>query len=167
VNQTVIKSILGAEYEIHTAMDGEEALEYLRSPPEGLPDLVLLDVMMPGMSGFEVCRHVRQEMELPPTSLPILLLSACASASVVNEGLDSGCNSFVSKPFDRLVLRALVKSALQIKRLHEKEVAVAVSLQKTQAPAPAGKLKGAEEEQGACNVSGLQCLGTDCRLAGG
>lgn len=74
VNQTIIQAALGSDFDVEIAMDGFAALEYLKNKP--LPDVMLLDVMMPGISGFEVCRSVRQEMGIDPTVLPILMLSA-------------------------------------------------------------------------------------------
>jgi len=121
VNQQVIQSALSDEYEVHEAMDGEQALDYLKNCHE-LPSAILLDIMMPGMSGHEVCRHVRQKMHIPPTKLPILMLSASNLSSSMIEALDSGSNGFVSKPFHKQVLRAHVRAAMNITKQIETEV---------------------------------------------
>eukprot|EP00425_Heterocapsa_triquetra_P042193 CAMPEP_0195088488 /NCGR_PEP_ID=MMETSP0448-20130528/28045_1 /TAXON_ID=66468 /ORGANISM="Heterocapsa triquestra, Strain CCMP 448" /LENGTH=215 /DNA_ID=CAMNT_0040122143 /DNA_START=1 /DNA_END=645 /DNA_ORIENTATION=- len=94
VNQEVIRRSLGDKYEVHVAMDGQEALDYL-SECETLPDVVLLDVMMPGMTGFEVCKRVRQQMNIPETVLPILMLSATTQDAAIIEGFASGCNDYI------------------------------------------------------------------------
>jgi PAS domain S-box-containing protein len=70
VNQEVIQSCLGDDYTVHVAMDGFEALQYFAKNSR-LPDVVLLDIMMPGMSGYEVCDNLRQQLGLSPTILPV------------------------------------------------------------------------------------------------
>jgi signal transduction histidine kinase/DNA-binding NarL/FixJ family response regulator/bacteriorhodopsin len=121
VNQEVIKAAL-ADYEVHVAMDGSEALRYFDEHSR-LPDVVLLDVMMPGMSGYEVCTTIRNQLQLSPSVLPIIMLSANEPVpESIIEGLGSGCNDYVAKPFDTAVLIARVQTALQVKRLHEIEV---------------------------------------------
>lgn len=121
VNQEVIISAL-TEYEVHTAMDGPKALNYFAKNSR-LPDVILLDVMMPGMSGFEVCIAIRQQLQLPPSTLPIIMLSAKEPVpGAIIESLGSGCNDYISKPFQEDVLQARVRTALQVKRLHEVEL---------------------------------------------
>mmetsp|Transcript_87229 Transcript_87229/g.241935 ORF Transcript_87229/g.241935 Transcript_87229/m.241935 type:complete len:1428 (-) Transcript_87229:90-4373(-) len=122
VNQAVIESTLSDKYEVHMAMDGNECLHYFKTHSR-LPDCILLDVMMPGMSGYEVCRVLREEYCFPPTLLPILMLSAKSpEGASVTEGLAAGCNDYVSKPFEKDVLEARVRTALQLNRLHKIEV---------------------------------------------
>ncbi|CAK0868411.1 unnamed protein product [Prorocentrum cordatum] len=121
VNQEVIRSAL-ADYEVHVAMDGSEALRYFDEHSR-LPDVVLLDVMMPGMSGYEVCTTIRKQLQLPASALPIIMLSANEPVpDSIIQGLGSGCNDYVAKPFDSAVLIARVQTAIQVKRLHEIEV---------------------------------------------
>jgi len=111
-NQMVIESILTPECEVHIVMDGITAIEYLlKCSDEDLPDCVLLDVMMPGMSGFEVCKKVRHEMGFDATELPILMLSANPSTAALSKGFESGCNDYITKPFDKQVLRAHISAA--------------------------------------------------------
>jgi len=112
VNQMVIESILRPEYDIHKVMDGSDALEYLRANSQDLPDCVLLDVMMPGMSGFEVCSDIRQVMKLDATSLPVLMVTANPSTLALAKGFESGCNDYILKPFDKRVLTAHIAAAL-------------------------------------------------------
>jgi two-component system sensor histidine kinase/response regulator len=109
-NLFLIEAILGDEgYEVSLAKDGADALaEIMKSPP----DLILLDIMMPGMDGYEVTRRVRQSPVLP--YIPILLITAHEQSSVV-EGLDAGADDFIRKPFDTDELLARVRSLLRLK----------------------------------------------------
>ncbi len=96
-------------YEITLAEDGKVALEKIEQSP---PDLVLLDVMMPEMDGFEVTRRIRENPKLP--FMPILLITAHDHPSVVR-GLDSGADDFIRKPVEVDELLARVRSLLRLK----------------------------------------------------
>lgn len=99
-------------YEISLAEDGRLALEKIEKLP---PDLILLDVMMPGMDGYEVTRRVRQAQKLRRLPfIPILLITAHEQSSVV-EGLDAGADDFIRKPVDVDELLARVRSLLRLK----------------------------------------------------
>ncbi|MBW4578056.1 MAG: hybrid sensor histidine kinase/response regulator [Tildeniella nuda ZEHNDER 1965/U140] len=109
-NSFLIQTLLQQEgYHIDIANSGSEALSYIEATP---PDLLLLDVMMPGMDGYEVTRRIRQNTDLP--FLPILLITAHDQPSVVR-GLGLGADEFIRKPveFDELVAR--VQSLLRLK----------------------------------------------------
>ena len=98
VNQEIIKRTLAEIYdEIVVAMSGYGALEYLTTTSQ-LPDLVLLDVMMPGMDGFQVLRIIRDEMKISSTDLPIIMLSAMEpiDKSVI-QSLRCGANDYITK----------------------------------------------------------------------
>ncbi len=98
---------LGREgYEVSTAGDGRVALEAVLDAP---PDLIILDVGLPGMDGLEVCRHVR---ELRP-QLPILMLTARDGELETVAGLDAGADDYVTKPFRLSVLLARVRAMLR------------------------------------------------------
>lgn len=97
-----------AGFEIITAYDGESGLEKVR---EELPDLVLLDVMMPGLSGFEVCKRITTDDRTK--QIPIILLTALTSTEDLEEGLQAGAFDYVKKPFNRAELLARIKSALR------------------------------------------------------
>lgn len=110
-NLILIRAILESEgYEVTLATDGATALAEIE---QTLPELVLLDVMMPGMDGYEVTRRIRQNQKLP--YIPILLVTAHGQSSVV-KGLDAGADDFVRKPFDTDELLARVRSLLRLKR---------------------------------------------------
>jgi CheY-like chemotaxis protein len=82
-----------AGYEVREAGDGERALESLEKHQ---PDLILLDVLMPGMDGFEVCRRVRENSEM--AQMPVLILSAKTDARSREEGLAAGATKYLTKP---------------------------------------------------------------------
>jgi len=116
VNQQVVTGIL-SDYDVHIAMDGIEALAFLEKCEEP-PDLMLLDIMMPNMSGYEVCKIVREKLGIGPAQMPILMLSASSMDSSIIEAYDSGANDYVSKPFDKQVLNAHVRAALRLRADH-------------------------------------------------
>ncbi|RMF25941.1 MAG: sensor histidine kinase [Cyanobacteria bacterium J083] len=107
---------LALEHEGHQvvlAHSGEAALQQIKQAP---PSLILLDVMMPGMDGYEVTRRIRQDKNIP--FIPILLLTAREESSLV-EGLDAGADEFVRKPFAIEELQARVRSMLRLKETIE------------------------------------------------
>jgi CheY-like chemotaxis protein/signal transduction histidine kinase len=93
------------------AADGPEAL---RQAAALRPDLVLLDVMMPGMDGFEVCRRLRADPIL--AEVPIIMVTALDDRESLLQGIEAGADDFVTKPFDRVVLRARVQTILRLNR---------------------------------------------------
>jgi CheY-like chemotaxis protein len=95
-------------YEIHEAPNGKRALELIR---EVQPELVLLDVMMPEMTGLEVLDAVRQDPQT--ASIPVILLSAKGQAAEVDEGLHTGATRYLVKPFESQTLRTCVTEVLQ------------------------------------------------------
>ncbi len=101
-------------YAVRTAMSGEAAL---RSIEEQAPDLILLDVMMPGLSGYDVCRRLRTEER--HAMLPIVLVTALDPATERVKGLEAGADDFLSKPVSQPELMARVRSLLRIKQLYD------------------------------------------------
>lgn len=110
-NLFILESILGEvdNYHLDCVNGGKTALEYVSNR---LPDLILLDVMMPGMDGYEVTRRIRENKDIP--YIPILLITAHDQSSL-SEGLDSGADDFIRKPFDIDELMARVRSLLRLK----------------------------------------------------
>jgi DNA-binding response OmpR family regulator len=101
-------------YEIVTASSGREALERIE---RDAPDLVLLDVMMPGMDGYAVCRAIRAE---PRTQiLPVIMVTALDPQEERVKGLEAGADDFLTKPVNRQELMARVKSLLRVKSLYD------------------------------------------------
>jgi two-component system, cell cycle response regulator len=101
-------------HEILCAAAGREGLEAVAR--EG-PDLVLLDVDMPDLSGFDVCRRMKQDPKM--CSIPVIFLSASGDTAAKVRGLDLGAVDYVTKPFDAFELRARVRAALRTKRLQD------------------------------------------------
>jgi putative two-component system response regulator len=95
-------------YDIVKAATGEEALGKLSGHRI---DLILLDVMMPGLDGFEVTRRVRQDQTY--RLLPILLVTALQETEDREKGIKAGCNDIISKPIDKIKLLARIRSLLQ------------------------------------------------------
>jgi class 3 adenylate cyclase len=101
-------------YAVVTAADGASALERLAGDA---PDMVLLDIMMPGMSGYEVCAKIRAD---PATTLlPVVLVTALDPQQERVKGIEAGADDFLSKPINQQELFARVKSLLRIKRLQD------------------------------------------------
>jgi DNA-binding response OmpR family regulator len=112
-------------YQVHTATDGLKALEVARQEQ---PDAIVLDIMLPGLDGLEVCRILRQEM-----NVPILMLTARAEELDRVLGLEMGADDYLTKPFSMRELLARVKALLRRVRLIREEVAAedgAVSAEK-------------------------------------
>ncbi|MZP28506.1 SpoIIE family protein phosphatase [Heliobacterium undosum] len=102
-----------AGYQVLTAFNGEQALESIKRT---LPDLILLDVMMPGMNGFEVCAKLKED---PHTQLiPVVLVTALHEVEDRIKGIEAGADDFISKPFNRVELLTRVKSLLRIRKLY-------------------------------------------------
>src|SRR5678815_4133156 len=107
-----LESILEPEgYTLVMAENGYQAIEEARAVR---PDVILLDVMMPGMNGFEVCRRIRSEKQL--AEVPILFLTALDDRQSLLNGLEAGADDFISKPFDRYELRARLLGITRLNR---------------------------------------------------
>src|SRR6266436_2498842 len=114
-NVDILQMRLEAQgYAVATAGDGIEALEKIR---ELLPDLVLLDVMMPRLDGIETVKRLKADPSLP--FIPVVLVTAKADAKDVIEGLESGGDDYLTKPVDHAALSARVRAMLRIKALHD------------------------------------------------
>ncbi|MFW5739742.1 MAG: hybrid sensor histidine kinase/response regulator [Myxococcota bacterium] len=110
----VAQAILSHEnYAFRHASGGEAALDQIAQEE---PDVVLLDVMMPGIDGFEVCQRIRQFATR--AYLPIMMITALDSPKDLARGLNAGADDFISKPVPRVELRARVRSMLRIRRQH-------------------------------------------------
>ncbi len=139
-------------YDILTAADGEAAIALAR---EKQPDLILLDINMPKLDGFEVCRRLRGDPALP--FMPIILVTARTDSRDVVAGLEAGGDEYLTKPVDQAALVARVKSMLRIKALHD-----TVQEQAARLEAQAGELltfNRSLEERVRDQVSQLERLG--------
>ena len=110
-------------YDVVTAGNGEEGLARIKSEK---PDLVLLDVMMPGISGYDVCRRIREDPET--ALLPVVLCTSLDPQQERINGIAAGADDFLGKPINQPELFARVASLLRIKRLHDQTVRQAAQL---------------------------------------
>ncbi len=106
-NIDILVDVLGEEYDIAVAMDGESALEAVEVD---LPDLILLDIMMPDIDGFEVCKRLKGNPETD--NIPIVFLSALTEEKEKQKGLDFGAVDFITKPFEVSEIQSKVKKYL-------------------------------------------------------
>ena len=130
-NVQILARVLESEYQVSVAYDGESALRTIAESP---PDLVLLDIMMPGLDGYEVLRRLRAD---PKThELPVMFLSALEDVANKAKGFELGANDYLSKPFEILEVKARVRSLLKarawteaVRVAMERELAIARSIQ--------------------------------------
>jgi CheY-like chemotaxis protein len=115
VNRELFEAILSQDgFEVELAVDGHEAVARATAHP---PDLILLDVLMPGMTGLEACRQLKQA---PATqAVPIIIVTAIAQVATKEMALTSGADDFVTKPIRPDDLRARVAAMLKVRRIHE------------------------------------------------
>jgi DNA-binding response OmpR family regulator len=101
-------------FEVLTAYDGYTGIDKAKNE---LPDLILLDIMMPDITGLEVCKILANE--LTTKEIPIILVTAKSGAEDTKEGLEAGAFDYIKKPFNRIELLARVKSALKLSEAHK------------------------------------------------
>ena len=113
-NLRVVEAMLGPlGYEIVMARSGAEALEKMRTDP---PDLVLSDIVMPGMTGYDLCRKIRED---PATRfLPVVMVTASGDQERV-QAIEAGADDFMAKPYNQVELRSRVASLIRLKRYHD------------------------------------------------
>jgi sigma-B regulation protein RsbU (phosphoserine phosphatase) len=113
-NLDILVEGLKADHKISLALNGKMALQIAARTP---PDLVLLDIMMPEMDGYEVCRRLRQ---MPETAeVPIMFLSSLEEVQNKTRGFEAGANDYLTKPFDMLEVKARVRSLLKAKAYND------------------------------------------------
>jgi cyclic di-GMP phosphodiesterase len=95
-NIDIIKNILGNDYKIKAAINGDIALKIVSKAPA--PDLILLDIMMPGMDGYEVCQKLKSNVDT--RSIPVIFLSAKISEDEKMQGMAMGAMAYLTKPLD-------------------------------------------------------------------
>jgi diguanylate cyclase (GGDEF)-like protein len=110
INIQELYEIFRQEHEVYIATSGMQALELCLSNP---PDLILLDIIMPGMNGLEVCRRLKSEKRTQ--DIPIIFVTAQDNPEDETRGLDAGAVDFISKPFNHAVVRARIQTHLTLK----------------------------------------------------
>ncbi len=116
INIRVLENHLSkVQFEVARAGDGPAALQILKDGFK--PDLVLLDVMMPKMSGYEVCQHIREKY--PASEMPVVLVTAKDRVADVVSGFDAGANDYLTKPVAKGELLARIKTHLQVAKMNE------------------------------------------------
>ena len=110
VNVDVLVEALRADYKLSVALNGATALQSVEKSP---PDLVLLDIVMPGIDGYEVCRQLRAQEAT--RELPVMFLSSLEDVANKTRGFEVGGNDYLTKPFDVLEVKARVRSLLKAK----------------------------------------------------
>ena len=109
-NLDILVDTLGDDYELVVAMDGESALEIAKTER---PDLILLDIMMPGMNGYEVCQKLKSDEETK--DIPVIFVSAKSHTADQVTGFELGAVDYITKPFSRPIVKARVKNHLALR----------------------------------------------------
>jgi len=110
INLDILVETLGADFDISVALDGKSALQ---SCAEHCPDLILLDIMMPGMDGYEVCRRLKEDRLT--CEMPVIFITALTDADDESKGLGLGAVDYITKPFNPVLVRARVKNHIMLK----------------------------------------------------
>jgi len=110
-NIDTLIAVLGDEYDLRVAVDGETALQSLQQ--DKLPDLILLDIMMPGMDGYEVCKRLKSSIRTK--GIGIIFLTALAENFEQEKGLNLGAEDYITKPFDPAIVKARIRIQLELK----------------------------------------------------
>lgn len=114
INVELLEGILSKKYEVITAYSGNEALLKVEKT---LPDLILLDIMMPDINGYDVCKEIKSNKKT--LHIPIVMVTALTEKSEKIKAIDAGADDFLSKPVDINELNARVKSLLRIKYFYD------------------------------------------------
>ncbi len=108
-NIDILVEALGSEYEVSVAMDGEGALQIINT---NHPDLILLDIMMPGIDGYEVCRRLKSEPET--SEIPIVFITSMSEIQNKTKGFELGAIDYITRPFEVMEVKARVKTHLSL-----------------------------------------------------
>ncbi len=113
MNIELLRAYLDEKYEVISATDGHEALEKVR---DEMPDIILLDVMMPEMNGYQVCEHLKSDEETQ--FIPVIMVTALSGRNDWISGIEAGADEFLTKPVNKLELLTRINSLLRLKNLH-------------------------------------------------
>ncbi|WP_295043065.1 diguanylate cyclase [uncultured Paracoccus sp.] len=120
-NIEIASALLDDDYEISFALSGSTALQVARAV---LPDLILLDVLMPGMNGYEVCRQLKRDSAL--SDVPVVFATSLSAPEAEEQGLSAGAIDYVTKPFQPGALRRRVGNHVEMKRLRDQLAGLAL-----------------------------------------
>ena len=112
INIIILETILAEDYNVSVALSGADALEVVSH--EEIPDLILLDIMMPDMDGYEVCRRLKQDVAT--RDIPVIFVTALNDVSDEAKGLSLGAVDYITKPLSHALVKARVKNQLELKR---------------------------------------------------
>ena len=115
-NLAILGELLKPHYRVRVANSGENALRAANSDPR--PDLILLDVMMPGMSGHEVIRRLRGQTDTK--AIPVIFITAMVASEDEEFGLELGAVDYITKPFNPSIVLARVRSQLELKQARDR-----------------------------------------------
>ncbi len=114
INIEVLEGYLSKDYDILKAHDGNEAIIIVEANP---PDIILLDILMPRMNGYEVCKKLKED---PKTNhIPIVMVTSLHEIEDRNKAIETGADDFITKPFDIIELSVRVKSHLRTKLYYD------------------------------------------------
>lgn len=111
IRETVEFKLTSEGWDVTTFKNGRDCWEYLKAESSDLPDVVILDVMMPGLSGLQVLQQIREDASL--SSLPVLMLTSRGREEHVVEGFDRGATDYLKKPFSPTELVARIRGRLE------------------------------------------------------
>lgn len=133
-NQLILEDLLAQQFDVYTASNGRHALEYLHSRNKvdlNQVDLILMDILMPEMDGFEACRQIKSDPDLQ--DIPVLFLTSLDSVADEEHGLSLGAEDFIHKPFSPAVVLARVHNHIELARsrklLRERNAALELQVQ--------------------------------------
>jgi signal transduction histidine kinase/DNA-binding response OmpR family regulator/ligand-binding sensor domain-containing protein len=115
---------LKAEYTVIEGADGKEGIEKAR---EIMPDLIVSDIMMPGVDGYELCRELKRDIKT--SHIPVILLTAKASEESIIQGLETGADDYITKPFNSKILAVRIKNLIELRRQLQQKIQKQMLLQ--------------------------------------
>lgn len=128
-NQLILEDLLQQQFDVYTAFNGRQALDYLKT--ENRVDLILMDIMMPELNGFDTCQKIKSEPGLQ--DIPVLFLTSLDSAADEEHGLSLGAEDFIHKPYSPAVVLARVRNHIELahsrKLLRERNAALELQVQ--------------------------------------
>ncbi len=114
-NIDLLDGVLNLDYKVKAALNGEKALKIAGS--DNPPDIILLDIMMPGMDGYEVCRRLKSDVKIQ--DIPVIFVTSMSEVEDETKGLDVGAIDYITKPISPAIVKARIKNHLELKEARE------------------------------------------------